>query len=50
MPTLTWLGHATFLVADGAHTVIIDPFLADNPVASRTPVGELRLSLNVAAK
>jgi len=37
MPTLTWLGHATFMLENGAHSLIIDPFLADNPVAQVKP-------------
>jgi L-ascorbate metabolism protein UlaG (beta-lactamase superfamily) len=35
--TLTFLGHAAFLVNDGDHTVAIDPFLTDNPVATMKP-------------
>ena len=34
MPTLTFLGHATFTIAHGEHTVLIDPFLTGNPQAS----------------
>ncbi|NIM50579.1 MAG: metal-dependent hydrolase [Gemmatimonadales bacterium] len=34
---LTFLGHAGFLLSDGKHTVAIDPFLTDNPVATMTP-------------
>lgn len=33
---LTWLGHATWQLTTGEHTVLVDPFLADNPAA---PVG-----------
>ncbi len=32
--TLTFLGHASFLLNDGKRTVAIDPFLTDNPVAT----------------
>jgi L-ascorbate metabolism protein UlaG (beta-lactamase superfamily) len=32
--TLTFLGHAGFLLSDGTHTVAIDPFLTGNPVAT----------------
>jgi L-ascorbate metabolism protein UlaG (beta-lactamase superfamily) len=35
--TLTFLGHAGFLVGDGTHTVAIDPFLTGNPVATMKP-------------
>jgi len=31
---ITWLGHSAFLVEIGAHRVLIDPFLSDNPVAA----------------
>ncbi len=34
--SLTFLGHAGFLVSDGEHTVAIDPFLTGNPVATIT--------------
>lgn len=35
MPTeLTWLGHATWLVATPAGRLIVDPFLDENPSAS----------------
>jgi L-ascorbate metabolism protein UlaG (beta-lactamase superfamily) len=34
---LTFIGHAAFLVSDGRHTVAIDPFLTDNPVATMKP-------------
>ncbi|WP_432798202.1 metal-dependent hydrolase [Poriferisphaera sp. WC338] len=30
---ITFLGHSGFLISDGKHTVAIDPFLTDNPVA-----------------
>lgn len=32
--TLTFLGHAGFLLSDGTHTVAVDPFLTGNPVAT----------------
>jgi L-ascorbate metabolism protein UlaG (beta-lactamase superfamily) len=35
--SLTFLGHAGFLVNDGQHTVAIDPFLTGNPTATVTP-------------
>jgi len=34
---LTFLGHAGFSISDGKHTVVIDPFLTDNPVAKHKP-------------
>jgi L-ascorbate metabolism protein UlaG (beta-lactamase superfamily) len=34
MPTeITWLGHSTFLIDTGKHTLLVDPFLDDNPAA-----------------
>ncbi|HZN32707.1 MAG TPA: metal-dependent hydrolase [Pirellulaceae bacterium] len=34
MPTeLTWLGHATWQLKTGEHTILVDPFLDDNPAA-----------------
>lgn len=38
---LTFLGHAGFLLDDGAHAVAIDPFLTDNPVAKHK-AGDIR--------
>jgi L-ascorbate metabolism protein UlaG (beta-lactamase superfamily) len=35
--TLTFLGHAGFLLTDDRHTVAIDPFLTGNPVATTKP-------------
>ena len=34
MPTLTYLGHAAFLLEGEGNTVVIDPFLSGNPAAS----------------
>ncbi len=34
MLTVRWLGHAAFSISDGAHTVLIDPFLTGNPKAA----------------
>jgi L-ascorbate metabolism protein UlaG (beta-lactamase superfamily) len=33
MPTLTWLGHASWQLATPQHTILIDPFLDDSPTA-----------------
>jgi len=33
MPTIKSLGHACFTLSDGAHSVIFDPYLRDNPDA-----------------
>ena len=30
---LTWLGHGTWSIATGEYTVLLDPFLDDNPTA-----------------
>ncbi len=30
---LTWYGHATWLMETGDHTILLDPFLDDSPVA-----------------
>ena len=35
--TITFLGHAGFLISDGSTTVAIDPFLTGNPVATMKP-------------
>lgn len=32
--TITWTGHATFLIDTGAGTILVDPFLDDCPTAS----------------
>jgi L-ascorbate metabolism protein UlaG (beta-lactamase superfamily) len=34
MPTLTYLGHAAFLLEEDGQTVAVDPFLTGNPNAS----------------
>ncbi|MEP3480034.1 MAG: metal-dependent hydrolase [Fuerstiella sp.] len=31
---LTWLGHSTFLVKTESHSILIDPFLTENPAAT----------------
>ena len=33
---ISYLGHSTFLLSDGTHRVIIDPFIQGNPAASMT--------------
>lgn len=30
---ITWLGHSTFSIATSEHTLLLDPFLNDSPVA-----------------
>ncbi|GAB6165532.1 metal-dependent hydrolase [Thermostilla marina] len=30
---LTWLGHGTWLIESGEHTILLDPFLDENPQA-----------------
>lgn len=32
--TITYLGHSAFTFTDGSHTLVVDPFLTGNPVAS----------------
>jgi L-ascorbate metabolism protein UlaG (beta-lactamase superfamily) len=32
--TLTWTGHATFLIDTGAGTILVDPFFDECPTAS----------------
>ena len=34
--TVTFLGHGTFAIETGGKTILIDPFLTDNPSASTT--------------
>lgn len=36
MLTVRWLGHAAFSISDGAHTVLLDPYLTGNPKAAAT--------------
>lgn len=37
MPTtVTWLGHGAFQIETAGRTILIDPFLTDNPAASTT--------------
>ena len=36
MPTLTWLGHACWLLRTERHTILLDPFLTGNPAAALT--------------
>lgn len=31
---INFIGHATFTLSDGEHTVLIDPFISDNPQAT----------------
>jgi L-ascorbate metabolism protein UlaG (beta-lactamase superfamily) len=33
MTELTWLGHATWKIVSGQHTILVDPFLDDSPTA-----------------
>jgi len=35
--TVTFLGHAGFLLSDGTHAIAVDPFLTGNPVAVHKP-------------
>jgi len=37
MATLTYLGHSCWTVSDGAHTILIDPFLTGNDMAAAKP-------------
>jgi len=34
---LTWLGHGSWSIASGKHTVLLDPFFGDNPVSPVAP-------------
>jgi L-ascorbate metabolism protein UlaG (beta-lactamase superfamily) len=42
MPTLKYLGHSAFLVTGSKGTLVIDPFLTGNPVATAEP-GDIRV-------
>jgi L-ascorbate metabolism protein UlaG (beta-lactamase superfamily) len=33
----TWLGHSCWTIEGGGHSLIIDPFLAGNPLATKKP-------------
>src|SRR4051812_6650629 len=33
MPTLTYYGHSCVMLTDGQHTLLIDPFFTNNPMA-----------------
>jgi L-ascorbate metabolism protein UlaG (beta-lactamase superfamily) len=35
MADLTWLGHASWSIKTGQHTLLVDPFLSDSPSAPR---------------
>ncbi|WP_459556986.1 metal-dependent hydrolase [Lacunimicrobium album] len=35
--TITWLGHSCFLIETNGATILMDPFLADNPAATVKP-------------
>ena len=37
MPKLTYLGHSAFLIEGKNHSLIIDPFLTGNPLATVKP-------------
>jgi L-ascorbate metabolism protein UlaG (beta-lactamase superfamily) len=34
--SVTWLGHSSWLIENSHHRVLIDPFLTDNPKASKS--------------
>ena len=34
MVKFSYFGHAAFLLDDGTHKVLVDPFLTGNPMAS----------------
>ncbi|QDU30412.1 metal-dependent hydrolase [Anatilimnocola aggregata] len=34
MATITWLGHACWLIQSGDHSIVLDPYLDTNPAAS----------------
>src|SRR5688572_11256603 len=33
MPSLTWLGHASWQLTTDQHTILVDPFLDDSPTS-----------------
>ncbi len=35
--TITFLGHSGFMLSDGSHTLVIDPFLSGNTLAKHKP-------------
>lgn len=35
--TINYLGHSGFVIGDGRHSVVVDPYLTDNPVAVQKP-------------
>ena len=37
MTKLTWLGHSSWLIENAGHRVLLDPFLIDNPSATKSP-------------
>lgn len=38
MPTqITWLGHSSWFIRSNEHTIVMDPFLIDNPSATVEP-------------
>ena len=37
MTRLTWLSHGSWLIEAGSHRVLLDPFLTDNPTATKSP-------------
>lgn len=42
---ITYLGHACFSIETGGHTILIDPFISDNPLAKHINVDELKADL-----
>ena len=36
MLSLTYIGHSAFALSDGTHSVLVDPFITGNPVATVT--------------